>query len=52
MGKNITDALYKMILRGLTVLFALFNEIGVVNIDKWDAFVDEMQKDDDAEEAE
>ncbi len=49
MSKESLDNLYQMLLKGLKVLFAWFNQLGVVNIDT-DKFFAEMDKPD--EEAE
>lgn len=47
MSKEFLNNLYQLLLKGLTLLFGMFNEVGVVKIDKWDQFVEEMNKEDE-----
>ena len=51
MSKSVQDSLYQMILKGLKVLFALFDKLGVVKLDI-DTFFNAMDKDEDEVEAE
>lgn len=49
MSKETLDNLYQVLLKGLKVLFAWFDTIGVVKIDT-DKFFEEMDKPDEAKE--